>query len=432
MGTRRTVIAGALSLIGGGLAALAASASCGDSFREGPLDRDAGDASSEGDGLGGEGASGDDDGAIADAGACLGDAAHVLPPRGTSCDGGAPPDFAADPSNCGACGHDCFGGGCARGICKPVAVASDPEDGGSPTGEGPATGAVGTLGGDLFWAHARLAGGATTVVDVMRMPRGGPSRLLATVPAPLTAATVDASGVYVASGSTLTHLDPDTGAAAPIALAGSSAIVELVATSSELYVIDAGGGIRAIAKTGGAPRSIASNENAPRDLLLAPPWIAWIDAPWTTNAGATGNGFVRVYGGTALKPLVLDKQQNPSGTFADGRRLYWFDVLGRALWAVTSDPASSESAGVIAGLPRPIEDAGTQAPVRGLLRDGTRVFVMLPTYGDVQELLELSTCGGPVTVLLDDRGQRVRGRMVQDDAFLYWTAYGGDVLRLAK
>jgi hypothetical protein len=34
-------------------------------------------------------------------------------------------DTQASPSNCGACGHDCEGGGCVQGVCQPVVLEGD-------------------------------------------------------------------------------------------------------------------------------------------------------------------------------------------------------------------------------------------------------------------------------------------------------------------
>src|SRR5580658_376889 len=33
-------------------------------------------------------------------------------------------DTAADPQNCGQCGHDCLGGGCLKAKCEPVTIMS--------------------------------------------------------------------------------------------------------------------------------------------------------------------------------------------------------------------------------------------------------------------------------------------------------------------
>jgi hypothetical protein len=41
-------------------------------------------------------------------------------PVDAACDG----NFSSDPRNCGSCGHDCFGGACADGACRPFVLAS--------------------------------------------------------------------------------------------------------------------------------------------------------------------------------------------------------------------------------------------------------------------------------------------------------------------
>jgi hypothetical protein len=35
-------------------------------------------------------------------------------------------DVGSDPSNCGTCGHSCFGGACTNGLCQPFLLAGDP------------------------------------------------------------------------------------------------------------------------------------------------------------------------------------------------------------------------------------------------------------------------------------------------------------------
>jgi hypothetical protein len=37
------------------------------------------------------------------------------------------PGSPSDPRNCGACGHDCRGGGCTSGVCQPYKLADDPQ-----------------------------------------------------------------------------------------------------------------------------------------------------------------------------------------------------------------------------------------------------------------------------------------------------------------
>lgn len=48
----------------------------------------------------------------------LDDVAEDAPLDAATCDG----SFAADPKNCGRCGHDCFGGACDAGACEPATL----------------------------------------------------------------------------------------------------------------------------------------------------------------------------------------------------------------------------------------------------------------------------------------------------------------------
>jgi hypothetical protein len=65
-------------------------------------------------------------------------------------------DLSSDPANCGACGHDCLGGGCASGACQPVTVAT----GGSP-------GVIAIAGATLYWGD--------TVADTITVGAASPA-----------------------------------------------------------------------------------------------------------------------------------------------------------------------------------------------------------------------------------------------------------------
>jgi hypothetical protein len=67
-----------------------------------------------------------------------------------------------DPFNCGACGHDCLGGGCSAGRCEPFIIATDP---GQPM-------ALAVDATHVYWTNA-------TTGDVRRAPiTGGPAQTL--------------------------------------------------------------------------------------------------------------------------------------------------------------------------------------------------------------------------------------------------------------
>jgi len=73
-----------------------------------------GDASAEGGGDADAGADAD-----ADAQVCSAGTEDCDMDPSTDCN-----DLASDPEHCGACGHDCYGGACVSGRCKPVLMAT--------------------------------------------------------------------------------------------------------------------------------------------------------------------------------------------------------------------------------------------------------------------------------------------------------------------
>jgi hypothetical protein len=115
----------------------------------------------------------------------------VTPPAGTPpapppCDDAHPPTN--DAKNCGRCGHDCLGGQCAGGECRPYAVASGLDE--API-------AIALDGADVWWISNNgsiftcpLAGCAT------------PKHVLLTKEGTLTSIAIDATYVYYTSFGT--------------------------------------------------------------------------------------------------------------------------------------------------------------------------------------------------------------------------------------
>jgi hypothetical protein len=84
-------------------------------------------------------------------------------PAGPAADQGSLPPPACgsldDPQNCGACGHSCLGGACARGQCQPVVLAED-----QPTTQDSLSDAMAVDDSHVFW----LSGGR-----IARVPTAG-------------------------------------------------------------------------------------------------------------------------------------------------------------------------------------------------------------------------------------------------------------------
>lgn len=142
-------------------------------------------------------------------------------------------DLATDPKNCGACGHDCLGGGCAGGACQPFVVATNlsgpahlaTDDAGTlfvvtnegavrscPTkGCGPDAGLVTSIGpdaGNPLLSGLAVSGGSVYfagyyTASIYVCPTGGcprPTVIAGGIPNPFHVAT-DATNVYFVSAS---------------------------------------------------------------------------------------------------------------------------------------------------------------------------------------------------------------------------------------
>lgn len=362
----------------------------------------------------------------ADGGVCDGfDAATFELPADASAvcgSGGFPTDLRADTHNCGRCGHDCLGGACVGGQCKPVTIYQEANDGGGVPNFGGAV--VGVLRGEVYWFYPSYSG---TTITFRRMPVDGssaPENLTDSLP--VWSAALDSSGLYYVDQADELHRF--------VAGVGDSLLLSVPFFRSGMALDDtniylAGSGkVVAIAKSDAGMTTISSAEKAPTDLVVDTSWVEWLDAPWRTVPDA-GTALVRYHDGSLVTPTTLGAA---SGLTVDERRnLYWFDDEGHQLAQLAEDdPAAT---------PTPLgtyafEDGGySPRAVQGVVVDGSRVFVgMGATPLAIFEVIEFSVCGAPPKQIARSTGSQVNGRIYQDATALYWTEYGGALSRLAK
>jgi hypothetical protein len=131
---------------------------------------------------GGGTSSGGSAGALAGRGGALGSGGAVGT-SGTTGTGGAgtsgcPSDLDSNPKHCGACNHDCEGGECRLGSCKPVLMAELRDEGAT---------ALALDETHVYWAR-----------PIMRMPKGGgtPELLSRDTPDAVWGIAVDSSHVF--------------------------------------------------------------------------------------------------------------------------------------------------------------------------------------------------------------------------------------------
>jgi hypothetical protein len=105
---------------------------------------------------------------------------------GVDVDGAGCGDTLSNPQHCGRCNHDCCGGICVGGKCRPVVVHEGPDGGNEAPQE------VAVHGDYLYFWSSRITG-----VFRVRMP-GGPRDEVWNKKQHIAAIAVDATGLYVA------------------------------------------------------------------------------------------------------------------------------------------------------------------------------------------------------------------------------------------
>ncbi len=272
-------------------------------------------------------------------------------------------DLRNDAANCGACGHDCRGGGCSAALCEPVLVAATTTD---------AWGLVSDAT-RLYWTDCTAGLVLSALLD-----GGDPVVLAAGEPVPLGIA-VDASNVYwtnAGSYSPCTGEDcaplyngdgsvrraPRLGGAAATLASGQQLPTDVVVSGGRLYFIAAmAGAVMVIALDGTPPEKFASLYVAGAGLLSgADPHGLAIDSSYL---------YWATLGGIFRAPVV----------HGSAAAIVWTDWMAPAAFAVDSDSFYFVTeAGVLASMPKsagaPTPLAAEEADATGLVADATYVY----------------------------------------------------------
>lgn len=229
------------------------------------------------------------------------------------CDGdlgnGCEANLTTDGANCGACGHDCLGGGCKDARCLPVTLAS-----------GQSVPSVLAIDDSFVYWTNQIDNGA-----LMRIAKkGGTPEVVATGALPPGGVAVDATSIYwseFGSGGSVWKLDKsgvgDGGT--PIALANGQATSGSVALDSDHVYWTTPGTIRRVLKSGGPVDTLASSQLQPGGLVAELGWVFW-----TNIGGGTVVGQDFVDGGIHV---IAAGQNYPVGLAADFGNLYWANYL---------------------------------------------------------------------------------------------------------
>jgi hypothetical protein len=340
-----------------------------------------------------------------------------------SCDGGqracggACVDVAASRQNCGACGHSCGGGDCARGVCQPEVLT------GTDVGTSVAVGAT-----DIFF---------TIDTRLLACPKDGcvlaPRQVGNNSPMDVSDARAANGSVFFVSApvqSTIRpalYLCPPDGCTSPLRMvsgAGFSGPSEVAFAGDDVYWLNPdGGALRNTCPAGGGPCTGSMN--------VGPKGFSALSASATefyfADTAANGGGLSKCpRDGCATLPGALPTKLapgTPTGTAYAGGVLY-VQLPGRAGFSDGSIRTCTPT-DCNAGVPARFVD-GRESP-SGVVADATGVYWI---EGGAILACALPACSGGARTLASSVSPAA---LVLDDAFVYWTnGSPGPIMRVAK
>jgi hypothetical protein len=342
-------------------------------------------------------------------------------------DAACSPDLASDPKHCGACGHDCLGGACEQGTCRPYLLADKQN---SPW-------EIAVDRRAVYWTNYGYAddGGTIGTCPLDGCPKKSATMLVSGVGHPRGIAVRDDVLYFADQGSSTenfangaiekctlpgctdrTRLARDVSAPRDIALAGD-----------RIYFTSEGDG----ANTGGVYRTAiagGTDGGAAPDLVTRQP-----------NAGdiaVTGDSVYWSFTGgpSGIRRCPLEGECAPDGGLAAGAPS-GLAVTDRIFWGESSDAGSIRTAAVSASAATDFA-APVQRPF-SLLADSTHLYFATggraPDDGSNDgQLLRCPLASCPTPEVLAAAQDWPHG-MAIDDRAIYWVNFrGGQIYKLAK
>jgi len=308
----------------------------------------------------------------------------------------------SDPQNCGACGHDCKGGGCSNGVCQPSTVASNQA---KPHG-------ITLDGTNVYWTTEGTGGATGRAMMRVKTFATGPTALAPNLTAPRGILVGGDGGVYVAlmgdanlPGAIL-KLSPSGGSFTETTFAANqSGALYLATTSSHLYWTRSSMQLtRKGYATGSNVENVATSPTPPKGIAVdTDGWVYWTNPTDLLRAQVGGTPQVVVTGGTAMQFLVLDPNS-----------VYW-----------TSDAPVRKA--FKEANQTPVDLSGTIAGGAGIALDGGFLY-----WCGGGSIYKMPVAGGTVTTLA--QGQSSPLGIAVDPEFVYWTnnVSSGSVMRVVK
>jgi hypothetical protein len=346
-------------------------------------------------------------------------------------EGGAPDstlcleaNTATDPKNCGACGHDCLGGGCDGGACQPFPIVAN------------ITGDLLVLSdGVLYFDSRSYAGAGGGFVGYISTDAGpiadgavasdGAASYTTLATADLTDSIAVGGGrmVWVTDLYVLSSIPVDGGTVSTLTALDNNTISGLSATAtqafySQAYKDEAGTttkSIESVPLRGGKPTTLAS-VSVPAAVATDSTYVYYTDVE-VDAAPPAGRLYRRKHDGTDPASIATGGFSQSSNLLSDGARVYWSERYG-SLGIVSLD------GGTVTTLASP--EGGAAA----IAFDRNFVYFTVNSAGTVDRV-PIAGDGGTSLVALS-AGRRPVGIAVDDHA-IYWSDFNtSSIYKLAK
>jgi hypothetical protein len=303
--------------------------------------------------------------------------------------------------NCGACGHDCLGGGCIGGVCQPVTLAS---------GLGDALG-VAVDATNVYFTE----GNAGTVAKAPLTATGVVTPLATGLPTTVGVAVDTSGNVYFATNAPsggITKIPAGTTTLTPIASQANA--FWLVTDGAHVYWTSNTGNasVWQVGVTGGTPTAIATGQAWTTGIAMTA-----TNVYWGTESNNDGIWSYAIGPGTVTQ--IVTGQNNARAVAVDSSNVYWADdstsgvVYQQPLGGGTQTQLSS-------GDGNPYWMVADAVNSHVYWTDSSSGHIMRATIG----------MAGSGALLWSDSAPR---QITQDAKAIYWASHGnGKVMMLAK
>lgn len=336
----------------------------------------------------------------------------------TSC-GGRCVDLDNDGANCGTCGHDCLGGSCNAGRCKPVILAS-----------GVTPYAIALDGQNVYWTND------DTVRKCAKSGCNGKPVVFPSYRGPFPsmgggAIAVDSHNVYWIAGSALLMCDAESCSQSTILVSpvSSDSLQGLVVDSTALYFTDAMSGSVQRCLTPGCVLglTLASSLDQPSAIAEDPANVYWLGG---SDAGTIMSCDKARCNGN---PSVLATGLSHSLTLAvDATSIYWIGSGDNTLTKCTIAACDSQTSVLATALPSPTSLAVDSDYVYWTNMGPADATNGSYSHGTLMKCA-IGGCNGQPVTIASDLNISGPNAIATDDSGIYWTnPGGGTVMRLAK